>query len=148
MNKFINSPKRGQTMVEFALILPIFIFLVVVIFDFGRAVYYYNAIHNAAREGARYGVIHPKDTDYSAIAARAKEYAIGLGLDNISVNVYPGPNELVGTVNNPTIKVTVTYCFEPVTPFVEMIVHQTSCACNCNHLYLSSDAVMRTEALP
>jgi Flp pilus assembly protein TadG len=148
MNKFINSRKRGQTMVEFALILPIFILIIVVIFDFGRAVYYYNAIHNAAREGTRYGVIHPKVADYGAIVARVKEYAVGLGVDNITVNVTQGPYENVGDFNNPTIKVTVTYCFEPVTPFVELILHQTDCACGCDHLYLSSDAIMRTEALP
>ncbi len=148
MNNCIHSPKRGQTLVEFALILPLFLFLVVVIFDFGRAVYYYSAIQNAAREGARYGAIHPKGTDYPAIEARAKEFAIGLGAANVSVAVAPGPDQLVGTILNPTIKVTVRYCFIPVTPFVETIIHQVDCTCGCDHLYLTSDAIMRTEALP
>jgi Flp pilus assembly protein TadG len=116
---------------------------VVVIFDFGRAVYYYNAIHNAAREGARYGVIHPNTSDYDEIKARAIEYAIGLGLTDADVNVQAGPDEYVGNFNNPTIKVTVSYDFTPVTPFVADLM-----PCGCNYLTLTSAATMRTEALP
>jgi Flp pilus assembly protein TadG len=139
-----NKPyQKAQTLVEFALILPAFIFLVVVIFDFGRAVYYYNAIHNAAREGARYGVIHPNTSDYDEIKARAIEYAIGLGLTDADVNVQAGPDEYVGNFNNPTIKVTVSYDFTPVTPFVADLM-----PCGCNYLTLTSAAIMRTEALP
>lgn len=143
MNKNTNPYQRAQTLVEFALILPVFIFLVVVIFDFGRAVYYYNAVHNAAREGARYGVIHPSVSDYSAIKARAIEYAIGMGITNADVNVQAGPYEYVGNFNNPTIKVTVSYDYTPVTPFVADLL-----PCGCDYLTLTSDAIMRTEALP
>lgn len=143
-----NPHYPGQTLVEFALILPIFLFLLIIIFDFGRAVYYYNAIHNAAREGARYGVIHPSASDYPYIEQRAIDYAIGLGLSDISVTVSPGTPEFVGNVSNPTIKVIVHYCFAPVTPFVEEFVKSNTCLCNCSHMLLTSDAVMRTEALP
>jgi hypothetical protein len=142
MNKSTHSPHGGQTLVEFALILPIFLFLLIVIFDFGRAIYYYNAIHNAAREGARYGVIHPNVADYPNIVARSEQYAIGLGLSDITVWVGPGASEYVGNFNNPTIMVTVTYTFRPVTPFVAQFI------CGCNTLTLTSDAVMRTEAIP
>ncbi len=44
--------KHGQSLVEFAILLPVFLLIVVVIFDLGRAVYYYSVIFNAAREGA------------------------------------------------------------------------------------------------
>ena len=37
-------------MIEFALVIPVFMLLAVVIFDLGRAIYYYSTIHNAARE--------------------------------------------------------------------------------------------------
>ena len=141
MNRQKNSNHRGQTLVEFAIILPVFLFLIVVIFDFGRAVYYYSAIHNAAREGARYGVIHPDDS--SDIAARAKNYAIGLGVSDITVTTDITGTELVGTFQNPTIKVTVSYPFTPVTPLVSAIL-----PCGCNYITLTSDAVMRTETLP
>jgi Flp pilus assembly protein TadG len=142
MNKYSKFTKRGQTMVEFAFVLPVFLFLIMVIFDFGRAVYYYSAIHNAAREGARYGVIHPSNADVPNIIAKAKQYAIGLGVSSLSVTVDNSGNEYVGGMNNPVIKVTVEYNFRPVTPYVAKLL------CECGYLRLSSDAVMRTEAMP
>ncbi len=137
-----RTTHKGQTLVEFALILPIFLFLLVVIFDFGRAIYYYNAIHNAAREGARYGVIHPNISDYPAIEQRAIDYAIGLGISDIDVSVGPGTSEFAGNIDNPTIMVIVRYMFRPVTPFVAQLF------CGCDGLELRSDAVMRTESIP
>ena len=44
---------RGQALVEFALVLPIFILILVGIFDLGRAVYVYSTVNNAAREAVR-----------------------------------------------------------------------------------------------
>ena len=49
---------RGQAMVEFALIAPIFFLLLFSIIEFGRAVYYIQMLNNAAREGARYAIVH------------------------------------------------------------------------------------------
>ena len=46
-----SGTRRGQALVEFALVLPIFILLLVAIFDLGRAVFAYNTLTNAAREG-------------------------------------------------------------------------------------------------
>lgn len=48
----------GQAMVEFALIAPLFFFLLFSIIEFGRAVYYIQMLNNAAREGARYAIVH------------------------------------------------------------------------------------------
>ena len=49
---------RGQALVEFALVAPMFLVLLVAIFDFGRVVWSRNALENAAREGARYAIVH------------------------------------------------------------------------------------------
>jgi hypothetical protein len=45
--------------VEFALILPVLALLVMGMVDFGRAFYVYEAITNAAREGARFCSLYP-----------------------------------------------------------------------------------------
>ncbi len=45
-------------MVEFALIAPLFFLLLFSIIEFGRAVYYIQMLNNAAREGARYAIVH------------------------------------------------------------------------------------------
>ena len=50
---------EGIALVEFALILPILILLLVGILDTGRAVNAYVTISNASREGARYVALNP-----------------------------------------------------------------------------------------
>lgn len=64
-------------MVEFALILPVFLLVLVGIFDFGRAIYAYNNVANAAREGARTAIINQWP---DAIRAKAAQQATALGL--------------------------------------------------------------------
>jgi Flp pilus assembly protein TadG len=50
---------RGQTLVEFALVFPIFVVLMAGIADFGFGLYQYMNVINAARIGARFGIISP-----------------------------------------------------------------------------------------
>ena len=57
MQKLLKNEK-GQALVEFALILPILLILVCGIIDFGWLYYNQITLNNAAREGARYAVIH------------------------------------------------------------------------------------------
>jgi Flp pilus assembly protein TadG len=49
---------RGQAIAEFALVLPIFVFLLVAVFDFGRGIYTFNGVSQAAREIARATVVN------------------------------------------------------------------------------------------
>ena len=51
--------ERGQDLAEFAIILPVLLLLILGILEFGILVFDYNTISNAAREGARYGIVHP-----------------------------------------------------------------------------------------
>jgi len=48
----------GQALVEFALVLPLFLTLVIAIFDIGRVIWARNSLESAAREGARYAIVH------------------------------------------------------------------------------------------
>jgi hypothetical protein len=49
---------RGQAMVEFALVFPVFVLLLVGIFDFGRVIWVNDTLSTAAREAGRYAVVH------------------------------------------------------------------------------------------
>lgn len=53
-----HGKSRGQAMVEFAIIFPVFILLLVGMFDFGRVVWVNNTLATAAREAARYAIVH------------------------------------------------------------------------------------------
>jgi hypothetical protein len=65
---------RGQSLVEFALVLPLLIVVMVAIFDLGRAVFVYNAVSNAAREGVRLAIV---DQGAAGIMAEASAHSIG-----------------------------------------------------------------------
>ena len=71
-------------MVEFALIVPIFLLFVFGILDLGRAVYAYNTLNNAAREGARVAIV---DQTLTRIQDRASSRAVGLGVAPTQVTV-------------------------------------------------------------
>jgi len=68
---------RGQGLVEVALILPAFLFLILILFDFGRVIYAQNAITNDARAGARVAIVDAGfDTvKYAEIRAAAKQFS-------------------------------------------------------------------------
>jgi len=74
--KFKLFNPRGQSLVEFALILPLFVLLVVGVFDLGRAFFAYIAISNAAREGVRVFTFSPDDATLGYIE-NAVDFEIG-----------------------------------------------------------------------
>jgi Flp pilus assembly protein TadG len=51
----------GQGLVEFALVFPLIVLILFGILDLGRAVYAYNTIANAARQGARVAAVNQLD---------------------------------------------------------------------------------------
>jgi Flp pilus assembly protein TadG len=76
---------RGQAVVEFSIILPVFFLLVAGMFDFGLGIYSDLTLVNAAREGARLGVIDPGNT--AAIEARVREMASNLDDSKLNVTI-------------------------------------------------------------
>lgn len=56
---------RGQALVEFALVFPLFILLLFGLVDLGRLAYINNAISEAAREGARWGTVQGRSISAS-----------------------------------------------------------------------------------
>ena len=58
MNRSGGANPRGQTLVEFAIILPVLLMLMMGVFDLGRVVYANDMVSNAAREAARFAIVH------------------------------------------------------------------------------------------
>lgn len=48
----------AQSLIEFALVLPVLLMVVTGLFDVGRAVWQENTLAYAAREGTRYAIVH------------------------------------------------------------------------------------------
>ena len=52
----MKPSQRSQALIEFALVSPVLLLLVFGIIDLGRAVFYYDTLNHAAREGARVAI--------------------------------------------------------------------------------------------
>ncbi|MGG3563505.1 TadE family protein [Neobacillus rhizosphaerae] len=64
----MKKDERGQSLVETALIIPIFLLILVGILDFGRVIYSYAHLQMAAQETVRLGGLGKKDADISTFA--------------------------------------------------------------------------------
>ena len=63
-----REARRGQALVEFALVAPLFLMVIFGIIILGIGVFYQQQLTNAAREAARYAVIHSASSDCPTVA--------------------------------------------------------------------------------
>jgi Flp pilus assembly protein TadG len=132
-----RDKKRGSTLVEFAFVLPLLKALVFGVIDFGRALYSYHFVSNAAREATRWASVRGSDcTAYSTCNAgqpEVSDYVVSIapaGIDTsssrllVTTNFVPPPNTLpiclVPPGNYPgcAVQVQVSYQFKFVLPFL------------------------------
>src|SRR5947208_3434744 len=105
----MRTARRGQALVEIALILTVCLWVVLGIVDFGRVYYFYTAATNAAREGARYWASNP-----SATATTVKSKVQGEGSPQVTIsasNITLTPSSGACTDQ---CKVQVQYVFTPI----------------------------------
>jgi Flp pilus assembly protein TadG len=81
MSKRLQGDK-GAAMVEFAIVLPVLLLILLGIIEFGRAWNAQESIQAAAREGARELAVNPGDDVKSVVVSRA----VGVGLTTADVN--------------------------------------------------------------
>jgi TadE-like protein len=122
---------RGQSLVEFGLILPIFLLFIFGIIDLGRAVYSYHTLNSAARETARAAMV---DQTFAHLRTVATEQALALDVlpadvtfDWRHANQPDTPNScasLLGSneIASCTVIVRVEYEFRAATPIIGDIV--------------------------
>lgn len=103
--------EKGAAAVEFALILPILLMLVLGIFEFGRAFNIQVSLSEAAREAARYAAVHYADAGYSDEDAQNVGVVAAPSVDLVADNVdvahdagacSPGDNVVVTVTFNTT----------------------------------------------
>jgi Flp pilus assembly protein TadG len=80
-----RSRGRGQSLVEFALVFPVFILILSGMLDFGFMLYSRMTVINAAREGARVAITATDKTQIPALVhAKVQSVAGGLNLANLT----------------------------------------------------------------
>lgn len=81
--------RRGQALVELALVLPVLLLILFGIVEFGRIFHAYLVIANAARVGAREGAITNDNTDIRDAVRTAADHS--LDLSRLSITISPDP---------------------------------------------------------
>ncbi len=100
---------RGQTLVEFALVIPWLILLVVGVMEFGLILNQYMVVAEAAREGARSAALGGDDATVTGVVKGAVP-SPGMDSNQIKVTVVPATR----TRGN-SVTVTVTYPLKTIT---------------------------------
>jgi Flp pilus assembly protein TadG len=81
---------RGAELIEFALVMPMLLFIIEAIVDFGMMFRDFEVVTNAAREGARVGVL-PGYEDPNDVQARVNAYLTAGGLNTVGQACPPSP---------------------------------------------------------
>ena len=89
LNASVRRNDRGQAVIELALTLPLLLLVVFGIFDFGFMFQRYEVVTNAAREGARVGVLPGYSTTDAQNRALANLDAAGLGGPGVTTRSAP-----------------------------------------------------------
>ena len=60
----LSRSEKGQSLVEFALVVPIVVLIMVGLFDLGHVVFQNNTLSDGARQGARIASVNPRAANY------------------------------------------------------------------------------------
>jgi len=129
--------ERGVVAAEFALLLPVFLLILFGIIEFGMMMYGREIVTNAAREGARAGIVQgpPKRTS-GEITTIANNYLTGTGVNQADVTFTPSG---VGLSSPNTLTVTAQYSYRFLIPYIPNVVGIP------NPLIITTQVVMRHE---
>jgi hypothetical protein len=114
---------RGQTLVEFALGITIFLTILIGLVDLARAAWLFNGVSDAAREIARVTSVHPGSTLGSSTettSAVSGERTLVPGLIVSSYNCIDIAGDAVSGTCQPGnwVKVSVRTSFQPILPLL------------------------------
>jgi len=134
--------ERGQALVEFALVLPLLVFLLFTMLDFGKAYNYWNDANHLTAEAARFAVVNRKPDPASTASlqmqirqqADTAELRNGGGSSTAAQVCVAFPNGTSNVGDPVRVTMTFTYDFLPVVDFASKTI--------------TSSSIMRLEAPP
>jgi Flp pilus assembly protein TadG len=135
-----HARDEGQALVEFALLVPIFLLLVMGVVEFGRAWNSYQVVTDAAREGARTAVIADPTVTVDTVYKRIDNALGRAGLNAASATrtvtpLTPWPSPVGQLV---TVNISYPFVFRFLKPFIGWTTGQAS-------ITLKTSVVMRHE---
>ncbi len=104
---------RGQALVEFALVIPFLLVILLVVIDVGRAIFAFNTVSEAARTAARVAIVDQNLTDVqNAVVQDPRTAWLGLTGGDVTCSAcatVPPSTATLGAI----VSVTVTYQLNP-----------------------------------
>ena len=123
---FSRRRRRGQALVEFALVAPWFFLILFGIVEGGRFMLYYETLKNATREGARYAIVNGErsftpvgPSNPQAVIDKVKAAAFGVLGNGVTVTPTWGgspANNQRGTI----VTVHAAYTYSSLVPLVPL----------------------------
>lgn len=149
MIRKLHRKQGAQSLVEFALIMPMFFILIFGVIDFGMGLRAYITLSQATREGARYAVVGntgggtgPCST---AVAATARDKVCdtmdGLNLQSTDIVAVTYPD---GNVPGQSVRVKADYDYDFITP-LDAFVNILSGGSMSGSIPITSTTDMRIE---
>jgi Flp pilus assembly protein TadG len=136
-------------MVEYALVLPVFLWLAVGVVDFGRAIWEYNTVAFLARDGAHFASIPTHST------SDINSHVRGLCMTMLSQTCYTPPLPSPLPASTAAISVTRGTCGSTSSPAVVTVTYQFQAASlmiadlwGGGALRLQASSTMYVEAAP
>ncbi len=123
--------QKGQALVEFTIVLPILMLLIMGIFQFGMMLNAYITIGNAAREGARAGIIGSSDAEIQNLIISTSP---SLEPENLAASIIPSETN---RISGGTLTVNVTYNYKLTVPIISSLFN--------NVIVLNGQTSMRVE---
>ncbi len=131
--RYFKNREGGQALVEFSLVSIVFFLIVFGLVDVGRAVWNYNTLAHATREGTRYAIVHganssdpsgPGSSHYSPpnsdenVTETVQSFGQSLNPSRLTVEA-----DWTDGTNNPGDSITITseYTYEPMFNLFGMI---------------------------
>lgn len=118
-----HARRSGAALVEFALVLPLFLLFVLALVEIGRGMMVTSLLTNAARSGCRAGVLSSaKNADVeSAVSGRIKN--MGLASPTVTITVNGAAKDVSAAQARDEIRVTVVVAYADVTwlPFTKWV---------------------------
>lgn len=129
--KWLKKREKGQALVEFVLVLPILLILLLGIVEFGQIYFSYILTQSASRDAARYGSVGATDAEIYQVVY---DKTTALKQENLSVTITPEPSQ---RTRGEQLSVEVNYDVVLISPIWKDILP--------NPFPISVETVMRIE---
>jgi Flp pilus assembly protein TadG len=127
----VYDNERGQALVEFAIVVVIFVMLLSGLIDISRIAATWVVMSNATREGARLGALGYNDAD---IIQSIESALSDLDLTRVTVDIDPG---VAGRSRGTPLQVSVDYAIDLLMPITAVVLP--------NPMPIRTSTVMRVE---